>query len=280
MPRLHSLLGATARGQASIDSYELDLRRDGQATRRLVVNAHRLDYADADNIRLLVTVSDVTEARAEQKVKDDLVRDKAILMEELQHRVANSLQIIASVLLQSARQVQSDETRSQLHAAHRRVMSVAAVQKQLAGAGGGDVHLRTYLGDLCRSLGASMIHDHEQISLEVAVDGSVATANISVSLGLIVTELVINALKHAFPDGRHGGIRVEYGAAGAEWTLSVRDDGVGIPPGGKAKAGLGTSIVQALAKQLGARITVDDVEPGTAVSVTHDARAAPPVPAL
>jgi two-component sensor histidine kinase len=85
-----------------------------------------------------------------------------------------------------------------------------------------------------------------------------------------VTELVINALKHAFPDGRGGRIVVGYKVDGPNWTLSVSDDGVGMPTGAvRAKAGLGTSIVQALAKQLGAEVSVTDAKPGTSVCVCH-----------
>ena len=123
----------------------------------------------------------------------------------MQHRVANSLQIIASILLQSARRVQSDETRGHLQDAHSRLMSIAAVQQHLAASRLGKVELRPYLIQLCKSLGASMIHDAKVLSIEVVVDESVTDADISVSLGLIVTELVINALKHAFPGHRARG---------------------------------------------------------------------------
>lgn len=95
-------------------------------------------------------------------------------------------------------------------------------------------------------------------------------ANVAVSLGLVVTELVINALKHAFPDGQHGKIVVNYDSTGADRTLSVSDDGVGMPTNWiAAKAGLGTNIVQALASQLEAKITVANVDPGAAVSLDH-----------
>ena len=195
---------------------------------------------------------------------------RRILLQELHHRVANSLQIIASVLLQNARKVQSDESRIHLVDAHQRVMSVASLQKQLSVSGTDDVELRPYFIALCRSISASMIRDHDQLTLEVHADNSVTAADTSVSLGLIVTELVINALKHAFPSNHGGKILVDYGSQGPNWTLSVGDNGVGMPAEpASAKAGLGTSIVQALAKQLGAHVSVADANPGTKVSVTH-----------
>ena len=115
MPKLVSLLKATASGSANIEAYEIDLQRPNQKARQLVVNARTLDDGDVDHIRLLLAVTDVTDVRAAARLKDDLIRDKAILLQEVQHRVANSLQIIASVLMQSARRVQSEEARGHRH---------------------------------------------------------------------------------------------------------------------------------------------------------------------
>ena len=270
-PKLRSLLGATASGLAAVDAYEMDLEVRGRAPRRLIVKAQKLEYGDPDVTRLMVTVADVTEARIAEKLKDDLLRDKAILLQEIQHRVANSLQIIASVLMQSARNVQSEETRKHLHDAHNRVMSIATVQQQLASSQLKDVELRPYFTQLCQSLGASMIRDHNKQSIQVSGDDSVVGADVSISLGLIVTELVINALKHAFPDGQAGKITVDYHSKGPNWTLSVEDDGVGMGKNPEdLKPGLGTGIVDALAKQLNATIKVSDRNPGTAVKVAHE----------
>ena len=88
-------------------------------------------------------------------------------------------------------------------------------------------------------------------------------------MGLISTELVINSLKHAFPSHRHGKIIVDYQSHGPNWTLSVSDNGVGMPANPTSKPGLGTNIVQALAKQLKAHIQVTSNAPGTRVSIIH-----------
>jgi len=127
--QLNVLLKATAAGQAEVEGYEIDLCRPDKANRRLVINAQKLNYGDKEGVCLLVAVLDVTDARLAEKLKDDLVREKEVLLQELHHRVANSLQIIASVLMQSAKKVQSEETKLHLHDAHHRVMSVAALQK-------------------------------------------------------------------------------------------------------------------------------------------------------
>jgi two-component sensor histidine kinase len=282
MPKLASLLKATASGSASIEAYEIDLARPGHKTRNLVINARTLNDGDANRIRLLMTVSDVTDARSNARERDDLIRQKQILIQEVQHRVANSLQIIASVLMQSARRVQSEEARGHLQNAHHRVMSIAAVQRQLSTSKGGSVELRSYLTQLCESLGASMIADPERLSIAVTVDDSAVDADTSVSLGLIVTELVINALKHAFPDQAKGTIAIDYRATDGDWTLMVTDDGVGMPTGADApKAGLGSGIVEALARNLQSEIELSDARPGTVVTIAHRAAddARNPVPA-
>src|SRR4029078_5833249 len=109
-----------------------------------------------------------------------------ILLQELQHRVANSLQIIASVLMQSARRTQSEEVRANLHDAHLRIMCIAQLQQHLAASRLGDVNLRTYFSDLCRSIGASMIRDHNQISLAVSSEESMSRPDGSLSLARLV----------------------------------------------------------------------------------------------
>ncbi len=215
-------------------------------------------------------MTDVTDARAEARLKDALISEKAILLQEVQHRVANSLQIIASVLMQNARQIQSEEARGHLHNAHHRVMSIAALQRQLSTSSGGTVKLRTYFTQLSQSLGASMIDDPDRLSIAVKADDSSVSADVSVSLGLIVTELVINALKHAFSGRPTGAIMIDYHSLGNDWTLSVADNGIGMPAGSEApKAGLGTGIVEALAKSLQGIIQVTDAGPGTVVTITH-----------
>jgi two-component sensor histidine kinase len=104
----------------------------------------------------------------------------------------------------------------------------------------------------------------------VTVDDSAVGADTSISVGLIVTELVINALKHAFQDQPIGRIVIDYNSRGTDWTLSVIDDGIGMPTGTDApKAGLGTGIVEALVRNLQGEIRLSDAGPGTAVTITH-----------
>jgi two-component sensor histidine kinase len=116
---------------------------------------------------------------------------------------------------------------------------------------------------LCETLAASMIGDMRAVSLKVVGEGGNATSRQAESLGLIVTELIMNALKHAFPDDKiNGRISVAYEVQGTNWKLSVADNGVGKPDGlfAQAKTGLGTGIIKALAQQLGVNCR-DDSQP-------------------
>jgi two-component sensor histidine kinase len=159
-----------------------------------------------------------------------------------------------------ARTVTSEETRHHLQDAHQRVMALAAVQEHLHGSERHDqIEVGPYLSRLCESLAASMIRDRRPISLHVLVNGGTAESAKAVSLGLIVTELVINALKHAFPmDTQDGRVVVSYEIDGADRKLAVSDNGIGKPDSAaaSAKGGLGTVLVKALARNLDAKVEV------------------------
>jgi chemotaxis protein methyltransferase CheR len=211
----------------------------------------------------------------EQEMKE-LMWQKELLLEEMQHRVANSLTIIASILMLKARTVPSEEIRQHLHDAHKRVLSVAAVQEHLHVAGPiGFIDISPYLSKLCGALADSVIGEDRPIGLKVACAGGRVTSRQAVSIGLIVTELVLNSLKHAFPlDTQSGRIVVSYEMSGADWKLSIADNGIGVSeeggtPQSKRKTGLGTSIVKALGQQLEARVEVSSGPAGTTVSLTH-----------
>jgi chemotaxis protein methyltransferase CheR len=194
----------------------------------------------------------------------------------MQHRIGNSLQIIASILNLKAQTVQSEETRRHLRDAHQRVMSVATVQQQIEASGHGElIEIGPYLSRLCDSLAASMIGDSRTISLKTEASSGAAVSGEVVSIGLITTELVINALKHGFPDGKAGGeILVKYDIAESGWRLSVTDNGVGLQQDGgpRGPSGLGTTIVESLARQLKACVEIARLAPGTIVSIVHTAQ--------
>lgn len=282
-PALRRLLEGVRDNGPGSAGCEIDLVRLGKPPRRLALTAANIIPGDPAVARLLLTVHDVTDARRIESAniallleKDQLLKEREILLLEMQHRIANSLQIIASVLMLKARTITSEESRKHLRDAHDRVLSVAAVQQHLQSRLG-QVEVGTYLEKLSDSLGASMIAQGRDLALTVVADPATVNSHEAVSLGLIVTELVINSLKHGFPDNRGGRIVVGYALADdGGWTLSVTDDGVGRPVGGQAvRVGLGTNVIEALAQQLDAIVTLTDAGPGARVSVTHAGVVAP-----
>jgi chemotaxis protein methyltransferase CheR len=273
IPELRELLGTISNGQATVEGYEVDRKFPAIGQRVMLLNARKVFYENGLHSTVLLAFEDITGRRAIERQVQELLREKDMLLEEMQHRVANSLQIIASILLLKARTVQSEETRLQLEDAHQRVLSVAAVQQHLHVVGGGKpIEVDTYLIKLCETLAQSMIGDSRPISLKVEADAGTAISRDAVSLGLIVTELVMNALKHAFPGEKpDAAIVVSYKVAGTDWKLTVSDNGVGKPDvaASHTKPGLGTSLIKALTRQLDALVDIASDSHGTTVSITH-----------
>ncbi|HEX5425115.1 MAG TPA: histidine kinase dimerization/phosphoacceptor domain -containing protein [Candidatus Acidoferrales bacterium] len=282
IPELRLLLENIAPRHAVMEAYEVEQEFPGIGRRTMLLNARKVFYEDNAHTTILLGIEDITERRAREVELRDLLEQKEVLLQEMQHRVANSLQIIASILLIKARTVRSEETRLHLEDAHQRVMSVAAVQQQLhVSEPSAMIELGPYLTRLCETLAASMIGDRRPISLQVHVQDGTASSSQAVSLGLIVTELVINAIKHAFPGDRAGSVNVTYDVARPNWRLSVSDDGIGKPTShsDKPNPGLGTTIIEALARQLDALVNVAMDSQGTTVSITHASFAAFRLPA-
>ncbi|WP_423968612.1 sensor histidine kinase [Bradyrhizobium sp.] len=138
----------------------------------------------------------------------------------------------------------------------------------------GTVELTPYLSSLCTAISYSMISDDQAISIAVRGEGGNVDRRKAESLGLIVAELVINSLKHAFPGVASDGlIVVAFDAGKTEWRLSVSDNGKGKQKhAGIAEGGLGTGIVAALASQLGAEVITETGPQGTSVSVVAKRR--------
>jgi chemotaxis protein methyltransferase CheR len=274
IPELRELLGAISHDQATVEAYEVDRDFSKIGRRIMLLNARKVFYETGTHSTILLAFEDVTSQRAIERQVQDLLHEKDMLLEEMEHRVANSLQIIASILLIKARTVQSEETRLQLEDAHQRVLSVAAVQQHLhvGGSGNKPIEVANYLTKLCETLAQSMIGDSRPIALIVDADAGTAISREAVSIGLIVTELVMNALKHAFPSEKsNAAIVVSYKVAGTDWKLTISDNGIGKPDvsASATKAGLGTGLIKALTRQLNAVVDIASDARGTAVTITH-----------
>lgn len=205
------------------------------------------------------------------------LRQTEILLKETQHRIANSLQMIASILLIKARSTHSIEARVHLQDVHQRIMQVAETQRQLHTRGYDEsIEIAPYLHRLCETLSASMMGGDVPVALKPRIHGGTVLSDKASSLGLITTELVINALKHAFVESRFAGrIIVTYDDDDLTgWRLSVSDNGVGIPQDRLENfaPGLGLGLVEALAKQLDGSVQISSTSAGTKISVTNCSR--------
>jgi PAS domain S-box-containing protein len=273
IPELRDLMNTIANGQTAVEEYEISRAFPAIGNRVMVLNARKVFYERGSHTTILLAFEDITDRRAIERHVQELLQEKDMLLEEMAHRVANSLQIIASILLLKARTVQSEETRLQLEDAHQRVLSVAAVQQHLHLSGRSEqIEIDSYLTKLCETLAQSMIGDSRPVSLKVDADAGTATSREAVSMGLIVTELVMNALKHAFRGTKAGAaIIVSYRISGTDWKLAVSDNGTGKPDvsAGDTKPGLGTSLVKALTRQLDAVVEIASDARGTTVSIAH-----------
>ena len=278
IPALRLLLETIIPERTAMEGFEVEHDFPGIGRRVMLLNARMVFYEQSTTSTILLAIRDITLRREIEREKaallkdaERLLADKQVLLQEMQHRVANSLQIIASILVLKARAITSDETRQHLLDAHRRVMSVAEVQMHLHASDGIDeIDARSYFSKLCSSLAASMIGEDQPISIAVEAEEGTMESGKAVSVGLMVTELVINAIKYAFPDNRPGLVRVSYSDDGSDWRVIVADDGIGTDPGQLAPkgGGLGTNIVTALARQLHAEIRTTGGTQGTTVTVT------------
>jgi PAS domain S-box-containing protein len=256
-----------------MEDFEVEQEFPPLGRRTMLLNARKVFDQAQGAPMILLAFEDITERRTTERALKHLLEQKDMLLAEMSHRIANSLQIIASILLMKARNAGSDETRQHLEDAHRRVMSVASVQRHLQAVGKAEqVAVGSYLSKLCDALATSIIGDNRRITVDVVADSGMTTSSKAVNLGLIVTELLINSLKHAFPgDHKEGRVIVGYEAHEDDWKLSVSDNGAGMPlqMAGSGKSGLGTSLINAIAQQIDAQVEIATSPNGTTVCVTH-----------
>jgi two-component sensor histidine kinase len=192
---------------------------------------------------------------------------KTVLLRELGHRVANNFATVASLIRRQAAGVSDPHAKSALDQAIEQVNVMARVHRRLhAGDEGASVDSRKFLVELCDDLSASMATGR-LVSIEcIAISRPLPLVQ-AVALGLIVNELVTNALKYAFPDDRTGSVRVHFEQRSHQLLLSVADDGVGMRIA-YGNSGMGQQLVRALCQQLGGQLDIQSPNLGSHISVT------------
>jgi PAS domain S-box-containing protein len=212
----------------------------------------------------IVLSRDVTDRKRAERALEQSLAEKSLLLREVHHRVKNNLQVISSLLYLQAESAGDAAVRAPLEESRSRVRAMAVVHEILCESSDlSRVDFDQYLRKVTRGIVAW--GDRRGVVLEVAVDARDALLDIqqAVPCGLIVNELVTNALKYAFPDGRPGRIGVSFARdAEGRGVLTVSDDGVGLPAAlvpASART-LGLRMVHGLATQLEAVVTIERSE--------------------
>ncbi len=209
------------------------------------------------------------ELQASRNRLEKLANQQALMLREVNHRIANSLQLISSLIELQAHRVADPAARDMLRHAADRVEAVTLVHRRLYTSNDVEaVAMDQYLAGLVEELGRLSKTDEHTINIKLEAEPIRVHTDNAVSLGLIVNELVTNALKYAYPQ-RNGDIRVRFGRPNGAIQLVVEDDGVGSVRGGTPKgSGLGTMIVNAMARSAKATVLIDHDHPGTRVVLT------------
>ena len=215
-----------------------------------------------------VVSKDITELKKAEERTQTLLREKETLLREIHHRVKNNMQIISSLLNLQASRLQDPETLAVLQQCRQRIRTIALVHERLYKSDSLErIDFSEYIRSLTSSLFLSFHADPGRIGIHLRLEPISLNVASAIPCGLIITELISNALKHAFPGDRQGTITVEFRrveGGGNRFELVVRDDGVGFPAGtdiGKTGT-LGLEIVRLLTEQLNGTIAMEG-RPGT-----------------
>ncbi len=194
----------------------------------------------------------------------------AVLRDEVNHRVKNSLQSISALTRIQTRNLQGDEAKAALEVVQRRIESVAAIHEMLYKTDAGD---RIGLADFLQNLAVSMRKSApDNVGIEIEAANVTVNSSQAAALGIIVNEFATNSFKHAFPDGQEGIVRfqverLEEGAA----RLTCSDDGIGLGEAARGMAtGFGLRILEASAVQLGGELVFEPSGDGTSVALDFD----------
>jgi PAS domain S-box-containing protein len=220
---------------------------------------------DEHGLVVLCVIRDVTERRkADQRLRDSL-REKEILLREIHHRVKNNLAVISSLLYMQSTRVSDPETNAVLEESQRRVRSMALVHETLYRSGNlSSVEFADYAASLCEEVRHSQRIPGQTIEFDLALEPITMSVDLAVPCGLILNELMTNAMKHAFPEGRPGHIRLTLTNAEPNWSeMVVEDDGVGTNAGMQDRLSLGLTLVESLTRQIDGQFELTQGDPGT-----------------
>ena len=270
---LRTALEAIISGGIAIEAFQVERFFPPIGRRVMVLNARKV-YRSGNKIQqILVAIEDVTE-RVRLEREHALAHERiGMLMQELTHRVKNSLQIIAAMVSIEARSHKSGEGKAALERVSHRITAVGQLYAKLSRADTVEaVDAASYLDELCRDLIASVHKEGDtSIVLKTDFESELLPTDRAIPIGLIVNELVTNAVKYAFPGEAKGTVMVTLKRGPGELRLTVADDGRGLDLQ-RADSGLGGRLVDGFARQLGGQVERKSDSQGTTVHLILPSR--------
>ena len=273
IPKLRTALDTIISGRNTIESFEVDHFFPSIGRRVMVLNARKVYRLGSKIQQILLAIEDVTE-RVRLEREHAIAHERiAMLMQELTHRVKNSLQFIAAMVMIEARSHKSGEGKAALERVSHRIDALGQVYSKLSKSDTVEaVDAATYLDDLCRDLVASVQKEGTtSVVLKTDIESELLPTDRAIPIGLIVNELVTNALKYAFPRDAKGTVLVTLKRVPGELRLTVADDGKGVDPR-RADSGLGGRLVEGFAQQLGGQVERESGSEGTTVRLILPSR--------
>lgn len=236
--------------------------------RWLMVNSRRVtDPGEEGTYSVVASFADITERRAAEERIAASLREKEVLLKEIHHRVKNNLQIISSLLYLQSIQVDEPRLAALFKESQGRVASMALVHEMLYESPDlSRISFAKYIRQLGTSLGHSFGLIPSRVSLEVEAADFVLGIDTAIPCGLLLNEILTNSMKHAYPEGRSGCIRIELGLAGdGRCRLVASDDGVGMPADfdDRRSSSLGATLIERLVAQIGGSMRRTNANPGT-----------------
>jgi PAS domain S-box-containing protein len=266
IPKLRTSLETIISGRKTIEAFEVEYFFPSIGRRTMVLNARKV-YRPGNKIqRILLAIEDVTERVRLEREHAAAHERIGMLLQELTHRVKNSLQFIGSMVMIEARSHRSREGKAALERVSHRITALGHLYAKLSKADTVEaVDAAAYLDELCRDLIASVHKDGDtSIALKTDIESELLPTDRAIPIGLIVNELVTNAVKYAFPGEAKGTVTVTLKRVPGELRLTVADDGQGLDPR-RADSGLGGRLVDGFAQQLGGQVERKADNQGTTV---------------
>ncbi len=225
-----------------------------------------LNPVDTDEgMKVLAAIVDISDRKQKEDRIQAALKEKITLLAEVHHRVKNNLQIVHSLLDLQSTQTNDPVVRTMLENSMSRIQSMALIHQTLYQSKNfARVALDEVLSTLVSNIAMSHGVDDSRVAITIDVESVALPITQAIPCGLIVNELITNALKYAFPDGRSGAVSVTLTVADDEQiTLTVSDDGVGLTPDIELEnlSSLGLELVTVLADQMGGELSIQHANP-------------------